>query len=680
VDVIHNNPFRILGLPVTASTKEIAKRISDLEMYIEMGKPVSYASDYPFLSPVGRTKDTVQNASNQIETLESRFFYSLFWFWEGNSVDGLAFDVLKEKKVDRAIILLESQRSEGVSRFYSSAKNLSVLYLALARNQEGGGTFSFEKFSQGIMWAGKFLNADFLSEYAELVVGKHFRFEYDEVAEAFIDEIVRTAGPRLSKADRNSLSRFLANFSNYPDKAKRRAIKRFVAKDLEVIDEAIASSEKHRKASPEKSDVAAKNLRRSTAEAIISLQKNLGEDDYTYQSYADKLASAIDACGTEYYNYHFNNETGIDPGETVLEISKYARSLATTLGTKKKIDEGIEIVVKSIERNKVVKHIDVIVRQLNALPQIDTIPENDYQRLLQAARSLVDKCREPLTEMCSVLGQGDDLYLHYSSLVVGSVLGLCIEYVNGTSKTKGAIKILKSISAFDMDEETRRSFRKNNEIIIRNSALETKVAPIHEILTKLNTGQVSNPLKQAKRLLEYAEEPLASLKGVNRQLWLDVSSAVANTALNLCIQYANNTNGRRIVLRKMRATVNIGSILIVMNKISKLSMTQDVRRRLDENRKILKNNLAVTYNPYVSPYRRRSGCYVATMVYGDYDAPQVLVLRQFRDEVLNRLVAGRLFIRVYYWLSPGFVNCFGRFKIVHQGSRYVLDRIVRRLM
>ena len=26
-----------------------------------------------------------------------------------------------------------------------------------------------------------------------------------------------------------------------------------------------------------------------------------------------------------------------------------------------------------------------------------------------------------------------------------------------------------------------------------------------------------------------------------------------------------------------------------------------------------------------------SGCYIATMVYGDYDEPQVMVLRDFRD-------------------------------------------------
>lgn len=50
-----------------------------------------------------------------------------------------------------------------------------------------------------------------------------------------------------------------------------------------------------------------------------------------------------------------------------------------------------------------------------------------------------------------------------------------------------------------------------------------------------------------------------------------------------------------------------------------------------------------------------SGCYVATMVYGSYDAPNVLVLRSFRDRFLQRFSAGRKFIRWYYASSPKFV-------------------------
>lgn len=72
-----------------------------------------------------------------------------------------------------------------------------------------------------------------------------------------------------------------------------------------------------------------------------------------------------------------------------------------------------------------------------------------------------------------------------------------------------------------------------------------------------------------------------------------------------------------------------------------------------------------------------SGCYVATMVYGDYDAPEVMVLRKFRDQTLSRSAAGRAFIRWYYNWSPGFVKKYNHLNWLHRIIRFVLDRFVK---
>ena len=41
--------------------------------------------------------------------------------------------------------------------------------------------------------------------------------------------------------------------------------------------------------------------------------------------------------------------------------------------------------------------------------------------------------------------------------------------------------------------------------------------------------------------------------------------------------------------------------------------------------------------------KKKEGCYIATCVYGSYDCPEVLILRQFRDERLKQNAAGRQF-------------------------------------
>lgn len=49
---------------------------------------------------------------------------------------------------------------------------------------------------------------------------------------------------------------------------------------------------------------------------------------------------------------------------------------------------------------------------------------------------------------------------------------------------------------------------------------------------------------------------------------------------------------------------------------------------------------------------KSGGCYIATACYGSYDCTQVLTFRHFRDEYLSQTIAGRMFIRTYYALSP----------------------------
>jgi hypothetical protein len=73
---------------------------------------------------------------------------------------------------------------------------------------------------------------------------------------------------------------------------------------------------------------------------------------------------------------------------------------------------------------------------------------------------------------------------------------------------------------------------------------------------------------------------------------------------------------------------------------------------------------------------KTGGCYVATAVYGSYDAPQVKVLRTWRDEALSMSKAGRGFIRFYYATSPRLVRLVGNRQWFIAPSRFVLDRFV----
>jgi hypothetical protein len=76
---------------------------------------------------------------------------------------------------------------------------------------------------------------------------------------------------------------------------------------------------------------------------------------------------------------------------------------------------------------------------------------------------------------------------------------------------------------------------------------------------------------------------------------------------------------------------------------------------------------------------KAGGCYIATAIYGSYDAPEVLVLRHFRDQQLSRSRAGRALIRGYYAVSPGLAAHFGGDSTLNRAARSCFDALVRLL-
>lgn len=80
------------------------------------------------------------------------------------------------------------------------------------------------------------------------------------------------------------------------------------------------------------------------------------------------------------------------------------------------------------------------------------------------------------------------------------------------------------------------------------------------------------------------------------------------------------------------------------------------------------------------PYQvetKKGACYIATMAYGYYDHPQVIILREFRDEVLNNSIMGRWFIKFYYYFSPKLVVKLKDNKSINSIIRISLNRFIK---
>jgi hypothetical protein len=81
------------------------------------------------------------------------------------------------------------------------------------------------------------------------------------------------------------------------------------------------------------------------------------------------------------------------------------------------------------------------------------------------------------------------------------------------------------------------------------------------------------------------------------------------------------------------------------------------------------------YKPSLRRAMNEWGCFIATAAFGTGSA-EVLELRRFRDAVLMRTLGGRLFVRLYYRLSPSIASVIKQSSTLRRTTRLLLTRIV----
>jgi len=82
------------------------------------------------------------------------------------------------------------------------------------------------------------------------------------------------------------------------------------------------------------------------------------------------------------------------------------------------------------------------------------------------------------------------------------------------------------------------------------------------------------------------------------------------------------------------------------------------------------NNISLSKEAVI----KSGACFIATSVYGSYFAPEVVILRNFRDNQLLPSPAGRAFVDKYYKISPPISNLLNKHKLL---KRLILTFILK---
>ena len=573
MNIIKQNPFRILGLTGNATEKELQRQIGIIKRYAEVGKTKSFDYDFEFIGVLTRNSDELQEASNRIEQAHKKLLYSLFWFVKNNSFDEIALNHLKESEIEKASeIWNKTLKEEITSKNFSSYLNLSTLYIALSTIDD---QIELQKLQAGISLKGNLLHSENLKDLSKLVTGNGIANDSIEISKKFVDEVIELLKPYLNKKNGLLPNDLISLFSSFPANIQKYISAKFTEVPISNIENKIDKTIRKRKESPKNSDEYGEELYISTKDDIAALKKILSSNNIQFQMIANKLANEILQCSIDFFNKHREDNGSFDPGDDALKIARYAKSIGATGHTKDRINEAMTSIQEWVDDKPNRERQEVIAEDLafvtNKLQRFQNLSNS-----IESARDLVVSCKSKLTNIKNELGSYDDFYLQISSAVVGNALGMIIEVVNN-----------------------------------------------------------------AQSGLEYDPSKLILLPDI-------VSSAVS-----------------------------------VLEKMENYDMISEVRNRYNTNKRTIDsiNSQLQTINRQRTSYSSSSSgsCYIATMAYGDYDHPQVMVLRDYRDEKLANTILGKGFIKFYYATSPYLVKLLKNQKHINKLIRNLLDKFINRI-
>jgi hypothetical protein len=319
MNIITNNPYRILGLSVTATDREIAKRVSNLSVYVEMGKEKTYDYDFINLAPIVRNTDTIKEAGRKLEQPCDKLTHSIFWL----SYDGEE-SYLQQINNDNFAETLMNYPNSSVHNL----QNKAVLTLLSDTNS---------KLKYGIEYYDKFMNHPDINKHIRSVVGGKFKHNFD-LYDLFISQI-------LSSLTKKSNSKELLNLFECTSKAEY-VKEKIVEPIVRNIESKIENAKSNSNSNPTNAYIIGKELIDNTSEELSNLKIILANNDIIFTSISNQLAEQILDCSISYYNDGQSGKRRIfkeflSPEETY-ELASKAKNIAKNGVILKRIEENIK--------------------------------------------------------------------------------------------------------------------------------------------------------------------------------------------------------------------------------------------------------------------------------------------------------------------------------------------------
>ena len=346
MDIIKNNPYRIIGILSNATAKEIQSRKSKITAFAKVGKQITSDFDFPLFDSIEREHNKIEKAFSAIQQSKEMLENSLFWFLNTNSFDETAINYLKNGDKEKAIEIWRkvTVEKEVTPKNYSCFNNIGTLKL-LGESQED--------IKEGIEKKIKLIESDSFINFVNSVAGVDYIIDNQKQVENFINNILKQFQGKYSNADTLKL------FSNCNGTTQKYLSQKFTEEPVHNIESQIERTKKKRNENKINAFQFGLKLYENTKSDLTLLKSILGVSDLKYNMIADNLAKEIMQCGIDYFNESQENDSLEEYLENTKRLNLIADSIAIGKLTKDKAKDSLAT-LEDMKDQKVNKAIAIL--------------------------------------------------------------------------------------------------------------------------------------------------------------------------------------------------------------------------------------------------------------------------------------------------------------------------------
>lgn len=499
IDIIGNNPYRILGVYCNVTERELRANKSKLEVMAKVGQTPTCETDHLIPCNISdniedckerikyaenlvaskksewsishgkqlleqakknlsgwlsikeskqewqllpnRTIVNITNATQKIASDIERIRYGLFWFWNYTDDDKKALKLLSEHKWDEAKEIWDTGSG------FSAHINRAVLNW-IARID----TWAIIDILTLIHSDEK--RSDFISA----VTSGRIEISKEELSKLFWDTLFDFPEEEMSLYDFNEIT---TKPHNSPlglffdlHKSEKELLEKLMFDSIKApLDNLLRVAEAQNPNDWDKLSDAYYKANNSSFKVLTNIERFVGKDYYRYNLLRNEIAEKF-----LQFAIHFNNDNkeNWNAPSTALYFAKRAYSLADDETLLERCKKNIDIFKNNTNITQTEKALEVIDEKIKKIDGIRvTFPE--IETTLKSITAYLDVIRDHA-------GKDSAIYLNESSRVVNIFLNRVIDICNYSKSfftDSGAAPILKQLQKMDMTSETKQRLERN---------------------------------------------------------------------------------------------------------------------------------------------------------------------------------------------------------------------------